>query len=237
MPKRRISDSKNTDSNEANDNVATAPPQPGVPVDSLVKRLRALEAENEQLKARVVASENTVQQLAVHLTSSERAQPRTRPSSSFRASRRRNFRTRKSRPTLARGVVRQHVNSLRQFYVTLLAMYCSAFAHVMHGPDSAQPILSRADKAQKKNTTGQTSTDTSNSSSHFIAHGTASAGADMASQKYERMLRASSQGLMRLIQFRRKIVRERSRRAALVGTPQHKFGNTLTQNPNSDNWQ
>lgn len=130
----------------------------------------------------------------------------------------------------ARGVVRQRINSPRQFYLTLLAMYCSAFAHVMHGPDSEKPIVSRADakehlrKISHKNSKHST---TSNCSQFFTAtNGTASAEADMESQKYERMLRASSHGLLRLIEFRRKIVRERQRGQGNATGQALKLGNS-----------
>lgn len=146
------------------------------------------------------------------------------------------------------AVVRQRINSPQQFYLTLLAMYCSAFAHIMHGPNSAHPILSLADQQRERErrefsklahqqpeplasssslpfsfsssslpTTGSTST-SSSSADDQLHYGTAPAGADvMTSLKYERMLRASSLGLLRLIQFRRKVVRDRAQRTRRLG--------------------
>mmetsp|Transcript_2509 Transcript_2509/g.3793 ORF Transcript_2509/g.3793 Transcript_2509/m.3793 type:complete len:280 (-) Transcript_2509:587-1426(-) len=136
-----------------------------------------------------------------------------------------------------RGAVRQRINSPRQFYLTLLAMYCSAFAHVMHGPNSENPILSRAE-AQYELEKKQNAFTKHDSRSHSVHHGTASAGADMAGQKYERMLRASSHGLFRLIQFRRKIVRdrERNRRLARMRMSMHKLGSPAPNN-NEPRWQ
>jgi hypothetical protein len=148
-------------------------------------------------------------------------------------------------------VVRQRINSPQQFYLTLLAMYCSAFAHIMHGPNSAHPILSLADQQRERErrefsklahqqpqplasssssslpfsfssssslpTTGSTST-SSSSADDQLHYGTAPAGADvMTGLKYERMLRASSLGLLRLIQFRRKVVRDRAQRTRRLG--------------------
>eukprot|EP00750_Incisomonas_marina_P007875 INCI15067.8.p1 GENE.INCI15067.8~~INCI15067.8.p1 ORF type:complete len:316 (-),score=68.44 INCI15067.8:736-1683(-) len=152
-----------------------------------------------------------------------------------------------------RGASRQRIHSPRQFYLTLLAMYCSAFAHVMHGPNSERPILSRAEaqyEAERLQHQKFPTTAAKHISAAAQCHGIASAEADMsmgmgaaqrAGQKYERMLRASSTGLLRLIQFRRKIVRdrERNRRAAMMGSAPSKLasGQATYDSDRGPDWQ
>lgn len=258
-------------------------------VKTLVKRLRALEQENAELKARVTVSENTVQELAEDFTNGQiyfgqhnldsarasaqmqlrqqeiqapvaRSVDNQQHSNIFKkpqhlgkfADLESDVPSVSSAPSTPRSVVtaticsgsdtsdhhahgdssaRHRVNSPRQFYLTLLAMYCSAFAHIVHGPESDLPILTSTEaeyyQHQKygcKQTQISSCSPSANGSTmmtHFNnqLHGTTSAEVDMRAgrKKYERMLHASSYGLLRLIQFRRKIVQERElnrRRAA-----------------------
>lgn len=257
-------------------------------VKTLVKRLRALEQENAELKARVTVSENTVQELAEDFTNgqiyfdqhnlgSARASTQVQlrqqqlqaplPLSVDNQQHSKIFKKPQhigkfadlesdvpsvsSAPSTPRSVVtaticsgsdgdhhahgdssaRHRVNSPRQFYLTLLAMYCSAFAHIVHGPESDLPILTSTEAEyyqhqmyglkQTQISSCSPSANGSTMMTHFNnqLHGTTSAEVGMTAgrKKYERMLHASSYGLLRLIQFRRKIVQERElnrRRAA-----------------------
>ena len=256
---------------------AAAPASTKATVNQMVKRLRNLEEENALLRARVVASEANVHNLAT-LLAAQPAVEQQPPRQQQHQQHQQQQTCRRPTPTspvpsdkiqLApvspclvpdaemdayaagaaaaaasavargeRGAERQRITSPRQFYLTLLAMYCSAFAHVMHGPGSKRPILSSADaryeyeRFQQVSPTGQFSPTfgSKSSASCFAAsaaraHGIASAeamkcgaaGGDAGmraaatSQKYERMLRASSHGLLRLVQSRRKVFMDRER--------------------------